>query len=403
MKNSVALSVGDQVFISQYIGDLETEHANAAFRRVAADLPRLYDAPPRVIAADLHPDYLSTQFAQERGCPQPQQPVLRTTVGESARFTDAGTAAAGDSRAPQVIHVQHHIAHVLSCLAENEVELPALGVAWDGTGYGTDGTIWGGEFFLVTEDAVDRVASLRPFRLPGGDAAVKEPRRAALGLLHELTSHRASLLSQVRQKVSRAFSTTELATLESMLAWGVNSPLCSSVGRLFDTVAFLAGLRDRVRFEGQAAMELEFALDGVESGEHYELPLVARDSLFLLDWSPMILAMVDDLRGGALVGEVSIKFHDALVEALVQVALRVGCPRVALSGGCFQNRYLTEHAVTRLRDEGFQPYWHQRVPPNDGGIALGQVVAARRQLKQQEKSCVLQFQEKLNASLATIR
>ncbi len=365
LKNSVALAVGEQVFLSQHIGDLETEPANHAFRRAAEDLPRLYGTRPAVIAADLHPEYLSTKFALER-----RPPARRDSLNDQCAGSETG--------APQIIQVQHHIAHVLSCIAENEVELPALGVAWDGTGYGTDGTIWGGEFFLVTEEAVERVAHLRPFRLPGGDTAVKEPRRAALGLLHEMLGD--SAFSRKELPLADTFSAIELSALKGMLTRNLNSPLCSSVGRLFDAMASLAGMRQTMHFEGQAAMELEFALAGLKTDEAYDLPVIASRSSLTLDWSPMVAGVLADVRGGVSVGQISAKFHNSLAEAIVRVARQVECPRVALSGGCFQNRYLTERAVTRLREEGFQPYWHQRVPTNDGGIALGQVVAARRAL-----------------------
>jgi hydrogenase maturation protein HypF len=370
LKNSIALSVGNQVFISQHIGDLETEQANNAFRRVIADFEKLYDIKPAIIAADLHPDYLSTKFAQEIG-------RAELPLGQDAQ-----------QRVPTKIGVQHHIAHVLSCMAENEIEPPVLGVSWDGTGYGLDGTIWGGEFFLVTDDNIERVAHLRPFRLPGGDAAVKEPRRAAFGVLHELSGCHDNLLSHMRQKVAGMFSPVERAGLESMLKRRINSPLCSSVGRLFDAVASLVNLRQQIRFEGQAAMELEFSLDGVETDEAYELPIADGQSPTasrtthhaprILDWSPMMEAILSDVQSGVSVGTISAKFHNALAESIVAVAKHAGQSRVVLSGGCFQNRYLTERAVYRLQAESFRPYWHQRVPPNDGGIALGQVVAALR-------------------------
>ncbi len=363
LKNAVALSVGSQIFISQHIGDLETEQAYSAFRRVIADFEKLYEAKPQIIAADLHPDYLSTKFAQETG-------RAELPLGQDAQ-----------QRVPTIISVQHHIAHVLSCMAENEIAPPALGVSWDGTGYGTDGTIWGGEFFLVTDDRVERIAHLRPFRLPGGDKAVKEPRRTALGLLHELPSVQSNLLMQVHQKIACAFSPGELATLKTMLAKNLNSPVTTSMGRLFDAVASLINLRQQIRFEGQAAMELEFALDGVETDEHYNLSLVTRHSSLILDWSPMIEAILLDVQQGVSVGIISAKFHNALMEGIVAVAKRAAQERVVLSGGCFQNRYLTERVVRRLQAEGFRPYWHQRVPPNDGGIALGQVVAALRQME----------------------
>jgi hydrogenase maturation protein HypF len=275
-------------------------------------------------------------------------------------------------------------------MAENEIAPPALGVSWDGAGYGLDGTIWGGEFFLVTDETVERIAHLRPFRLPGGDKAVKEPRRTAFGLLYELSGGQDKLMLQVQHEFVRAFSPKELATLKTMLANKLNAPMTTSMGRLFDAVASLINLRQQIRFEGQAAMELEFALDGVETDDVYELPIenadgtadvssrITHHASLVLDWSSMIREILADVERKIPCGIISAKFHNALVEAIVAVAKRVGQNRVALSGGCFQNRYLTERAVRRLQAEGFRPCWHQRVPPNDGGIALGQVVAALR-------------------------
>jgi hydrogenase maturation protein HypF len=349
LKNAVALAVGGNVFLSQHIGDLETAPAEQAFRRVAADLQTLYGAPAEMVAADLHPDYLSSHFAEEW---------------------------AQRSGGPPVMHVQHHIAHVLACLAENETPLPALGVAWDGTGYGTDGTIWGGEFFMVTAGAVERVATLRPFRLPGSNTAVKEPRRAALGMLFEMFGN--MIFEQADLAPVAAFAPGDLALLKTMLNRDLNSPKTSSIGRWFDAVAAIVNLRQTMRFEGQAAMDLEFALAGIATDKFYNLPLVTRHAMCFLDWSPTIGEIVLEARRDVSAGEISAKFHNTLAEVIVSVARRFGVPRVALSGGCFQNRYLLERAVTRLRAERFQPYWHQRVPTNDGGIALGQVMAVRR-------------------------
>jgi hydrogenase maturation protein HypF len=365
LKNAVALSVGNQVFISQHIGDLETEPANTAFRRVIADFEKLYDAKPEIIAADLHPDYLSTKFAKELGVPP--------SGGGSPGPAKAGTPNS-QAGSPRYVGVQHHTAHVLSCMAENEIEPPALGVSWDGTGYGLDGTIWGGEFFQIADKHIERIAYLRPFRLPGGDKAVREPRRAAIGLLRELFGDAAFEMKHLPP--FQDITAVEMSALKGMLRRKLNSPQTSSIGRLFDAVASLANLRQIMRFEGQAAMELEFALDGIETSEHYNLLLITRHPSLVLDWAPMIEAILTDVKRGTVVGEISAKFHNALAEAIVDVAKRVGEKRVALSGGCFQNRYLTERAVRRLQAEGFQPYWHQRVPPNDGGIALGQVIAA---------------------------
>jgi hydrogenase maturation protein HypF len=266
-------------------------------------------------------------------------------------------------------------------MAENELEPPLLGASWDGTGYGLDGTVWGGEFFLVTETSCERVAHFRQFRLPGGDKAVKEPRRVALGLLYEMFGEAAFSMAELAPIAS--FSPADLGLLRTMLARNLNSPLTSSVGRLFDAVASLAGLRQQVRFEGQAAMELEFALEGITAAEAYDVTLrsnhasrITNHVPLLLDWSPMIEAILADLKRGLPTSQISARFHNALAEVIVTVAKQIGQPRVVLSGGCFQNRYLTERAVQRLREAGFRPYWHQRVPPNDGGISLGQVVAA---------------------------
>jgi hydrogenase maturation protein HypF len=357
LKNTIALSVGPQVFLSQHIGDLETDQAFEAFRRVAADFQNLYEVRPEIIVADAHPDYLSTRFAHD-------------LVSGSGRRKEA------EAPVTRLITVQHHAAHVLSCMAENELEPPLLGVSWDGTGYGLDHTVWGGEFFLVTAADCERVAHLRQFRLPGGDRSVKEPRRTALGLLHEMYGDAAFAMADLAPL--RAFLPADLEPLKTMLGRGLNSPLTSSAGRLFDAVAALVGLRQQTRFEGQAAMELEFALEAAPTTDAYELPLRTAHAARILDWAPTIAAIRSDLVRGTAVGTISARFHQALAEAIVAVARETGQKRVVLSGGCFQNRYLTERTVHRLREEGFLPYWHQRVPPNDGGIALGQIVAALR-------------------------
>jgi len=374
LKNSVALAVGENVFISQHIGDLATVPADNAFRRVIADLQKLYETRAETVAADLHPDYLSTKLADElTGGAASPLPAAIVNQGVLTCHESAPRTAR-----PARVNVQHHVAHVLSCIAENEIPLPALGVAWDGTGYGTDGTVWGGEFFLVTREKVERVARLRPFHLPGGDKAVKEPRRVALGLLHELYGDAAFEMTHLAPL--RAIPPVEMITLRGMLQRRFNSPATSSAGRLFDAVASLVNLRQHVRFEGQAAMELEFALGALVTDAHYDLPLVPRPATLRLDWSLMVHSILADAGSGVATSLISAKFHNALAEAVVAVARRFAQARVALSGGCFQNRYLLERTVARLRAESFQPYWHQRVPTNDGGIALGQVFAARNHL-----------------------
>jgi len=387
LKNTVALAVGPQVFLSQHIGDLETEQAHTAFRRVIADFEKLYGTKPQMVAADLHPDYLSTKYAGEIV-------AQALSPGSEAGNPQPADGAMGTSRATRYFGVQHHVAHVLSCMAENELSPPALGISWDGTGYGLDGTIWGGEFFLITDKNVERIAHLRPFPLPGGELAVREPRRSALGLLYE--NFGETIFERKELAPVAAFSKTELANLKTMLGKKLNSPITSSLGRFFDAVASLVDLRQQMHFEGQAAMELEFALHGIKTDEAYSLsiaecrvpiqmtPAVSkseignRKSEIVLDWSTLVKEILADVKHRVPIGKISIKFHNALIEAIIAVAKRVGESRIVLSGGCFQNSYLTCRVVTRLREEKFQPYWHQRVPPNDGGIALGQVVAALR-------------------------
>jgi hydrogenase maturation protein HypF len=341
LKNTVAVAQERQVCLSQHLGDLETASAWESFRRAAADLPRLFDLEPQVVACDAHPDYLSTRFAEALGLP--------------------------------VVRVQHHHAHVLACVAENGLSGPVLGVSWDGTGYGPDGTVWGGEFLRAEGADFRRVAHLRPFRLPGGDRAAREPRRVALGLLHTMLG--ADLFDRPGTSLLGAFTAAELRVLRGALERGVNAPLTSSAGRLFDAVAAIVGLRQVGRFEGQAAMELEFAADGARTDEDYPIPL---DADGVLDWEPMVRAVLDDRNRATPIGTVAAKFHNSLAEAVVAVARRVGEPRVVLTGGCFQNARLLERSVLRLLGAGFEVYWHRQVPPNDGGIALGQVVAAAR-------------------------
>ena len=400
LKNTVALSVGRQVFISQHIGDLETPEAMAAFERVIADFLQMYEATPVAIAHDLHPEYLSTKWAVERRSRFAGAEEQRSR-GEEAHIP----APLGPSSPPLLLAVQHHHAHLAACLAENAATGPALGVTWDGTGYGPDGSIWGGEFLLGGASGFSRVAHLRPFRLLGGDAAVYEPRRVALALLCEMYDDAALELDDLAPV--RAFSASERHLLGRMLARGVNAPVTTSAGRLFDGVAALIGMQQEVNFEGQAAMALEFAADPAERNAYpialvqQEMGAASEDSLLregkvssnapllprplapplILDWQPMVEAILADLRAGVERGVIAARFHGALVEAIVAVARSVGEPRVALTGGCFQNRLLTERAADRLERAGFEVLLHRLVPPNDGGISLGQVAVAAAQLR----------------------
>ncbi len=347
MKNAIAASVGPLVFVSQHVGDLETAQAYEAFKRVTASFRQLYGLNPVAIACDLHPDYLSARFARQDGLP--------------------------------VRPVQHHYAHVLACMAENDLEGNVLGVSWDGSGYGLDGTVWGGEFLRVTATSFERVAHFRTFPLPGGERAIREPRRAALGLLYPILGESVFELGDLAPV--RAFSRQALAVIRQMLARRVNVPLTSSAGRLFDAVAAIAGLRQETQFEGQAAMELEFAVDAVDTAEAYPFRVLEEASVQVVDWEPTVRALLADVGRQVPVGSIAARFHNTMAEVIVNVADRQGEERVVLTGGCFQNRYLTEQAVGRLRAAGFRPYWHQRIPPNDGGIPLGQVMAAFREME----------------------
>ncbi len=340
-KSTIAAAVGSQVFISQHIGDLATEGAYAAFRAVIGAFQSLYEFTPDTIACDLHPDYLSSQHARQSGL--------------------------------RVVAVQHHHAHILACMAENHLRPPVLGIAWDGSGMGSDGTVWGGEFLHVTRTGFRRVAHLRPFRLPGNAKAVREPRRVAMALLYEIFADDAFAFDV---PALRSFSPTELAALQTMLQRRLNAPITTSAGRLFDGIASLLNLRQVASFEGQAAMELEFALADTKEDACYPFVVRPEKDTLIVDWAPAIRALLAEPAVPAALA--SARFHNTLVEMAVDVATRLGEKNVVLSGGCFQNRFLTERMVSRLLDTGYRPYWHQRVPPNDGGIALGQVMAAHR-------------------------
>ncbi len=406
LKNTIALSIENQVFISQHIGDLETVQAMNAFERVIADFLRLYDAEPVAIAHDMHPEYLSSKWAlSEVGDQKSEVGDRRSEIrgrtsetrGQESEFRHEqaeamASIAHGDEhqnrskseiRNPKLIPIQHHHAHLASVLAENQVEGRALGVIWDGTGYGTDGTIWGGEFLLGDAAGFERVAHLRPFRLPGGGAAVKEPRRVAFAMLWEMYGD--TMLEHENLPSLQALDPSERRILSQMLDKEINAPITTSMGRLFDSVAALLDLHQTVSFEGQAAMALEFVADPAIQ-DSYSLffanqPIFdPRPSTSVLNWQPLIEAILTDLKRHVPIPTIAARFHNTLVDAILDVAVAVGESRVALSGGCFQNRMLSERTATRLRENGFEVILHRQVPANDGGISLGQIAIAAAHL-----------------------
>lgn len=327
LKNTIAVALGQQVFLSQHIGDLDTSESREAFKRAIEGLCRLYRFEPKSIACDLHPDYASTQWAMASGLP--------------------------------VVQIQHHHAHVAACAAENGIDTDYLGVAWDGTGLGLDGTIWGGEFFVVTQGRFERVAHLRPFRLPGGEAAIRECSRSAASLVWETRGADAA------QRVAGA-------GIRALLERGINAPSSSSVGRLFDAVACLTGVSDQNRFEGQAAMSLERAIGSIRTKDSYVIE--NRDGIG--DWRPLIEALLADKELYVDAALMSAKFHNALANWILGVAQATELQNVVLSGGVFQNVYLAERCQSLLEEEGFQVFTHHQVPANDGGLSLGQAVLA---------------------------
>lgn len=337
-KNSIALNVENRVFISQHIGDLETVEAFNAFKKTLNSLKNLYDVNIKKVICDLHPDYLSSKYAQTIEMP--------------------------------TLAVQHHFAHMASCLAENEIKGSALGIIWDGTGYGEDGKIWGGEIIHFINNHFKRIGALKNFKLPGGQMAIKEPRRSAIGLLYEIFGEK--LTDRKYLKPVDSFQEKEIGIILQMLQKKLNSPQTSSMGRLFDAVASILGLRQTIAYEGQAAIALEYLACQFETKDSY--PLHVKDNQ--VQWQNCILEILRDLKQNLPKAKIAHKFHNYLVDIIIFFSRSIGESKVVLSGGCFQNRLLTEKAIEALETGGFKPYWHQRIPPNDGGIALGQIFIA---------------------------
>jgi hydrogenase maturation protein HypF len=350
LKNTFCLGKGQQAFVSQHIGDLENVETLASFREGIEHFQRLFDIVPQAIAYDLHPEYLATKYAL-------------------------------DADIPRKIGVQHHHAHIASVLVEHGLTGPVIGVAADGTGYGTDGAIWGCE--LLAADLVDftRLAHLEYVPLPGGEQAVRQPwRMAAVYLAQTYGDDFLDLNIPFARQLDRA----TWRTLAQMSVRGLNSPRASSLGRLFDAVAALVGVRHQVFYEGQAAIELE-AQAGIGAGGRTYPFAIADGAPARLDVRPLIRALVADLQAGAPILEIAGRFHASiallLAEACRRARAQTGLNAVALSGGSFQNRLLLGHLLARLDEAGFQVYINRRVPPNDGGLSLGQAAVAAARLR----------------------
>jgi hydrogenase maturation protein HypF len=356
LKNTFCLIKGRYAILSQHIGDLENYETMQFLQETLARLQHLFRVSPSAVAYDLHPAYWSTRLA------------LASDI-------------------PRKIGVQHHHAHIASCMAENHLRGPVLGVAFDGTGYGTDGKIWGGEFLVADFAGFTRCAHLRYVPLPGGDAAVRQPWRMALSYLRD------SFGQQIPATLLRfpGVSPRQIDLVDAMLAKHLNTVETSSCGRLFDAVAAMLGLASEVTFEGQAAIALEtFAARAASCGplsgdEPYPFAIDTTDPM-VLDLRPTIVAIADDLTNGQPAETIAARFHNTLAAAIVEVCLRIretdGLDSVCLSGGTFQNNFLLRSTISGLRRNSFAVYLHTQVPANDGGIALGQAVIASERLRQ---------------------
>jgi len=343
LKNTFALSRGPYVFVSHHIGDLENMETLLSFEQGIEHFKNLFSIEPKAVAYDLHPEYLSTKYA----------------------LSLAGIPKVG---------VQHHHAHVVSAMAENGLDGEVIGVALDGTGFGDDGTIWGGEFLRADLRDFKRAAHLKQVPMPGGSMAIKEPWRMALAYLFEAFGGRAMDLDWVKRRDPRT-----CGILKRMIEQRVNSPRTSSMGRLFDAVSSLLSIRDTVNYEGQAAIELEMAADA-EVNEEYPFKIQETRRPMIVDPVEMVQGIVQDLISGCPRSFISGKFHRTMARLVVETCRRIrlesGLDRVVLSGGVFQNTLLLEWVLHGLKQAGFEVYTHHLVPTNDGGISLGQAVIA---------------------------
>jgi len=356
LKNTFCLTKGRYAILSQHIGDLENFETMQFFEETLARLEHIFRVSPRAVAYDLHPGYWSTRMALA-------SPIERK------------------------FGVQHHHAHIAGCMAENHLSGPVIGVAFDGTGFGTDGKIWGGEFLVADFAGFTRRAHLRYVPLPGGDAAVRQPWRMALSYLRDAFG------SEIPAGLDRFPGVTDkqIRIVDTMLAKRIQTVETSSCGRLFDAVAAMLGLGSEVTFEGQAAIALETAAARARDRNHDLRPYpyaIDGDDPMVLDLRPTIIAIAQDLSAGRAREEIAVSFHDVLASAIVAMCNRIresdSLDRVCLSGGTFQNLVLLERTIAELRRRGFAAFQHALVPANDGGIALGQAVIANVRLRQAE-------------------
>ena len=342
-KASFCLSRGELAFPCQHIGDLKNMETLAHYEQQIAHFQRLFDVKPRLLVCDRHPDYLSTAYALDRG----------------------------EAESIPVLRVQHHHAHMAACMADNGLEGPVIGLIWDGTGYGDDGTAWGGECLAGGYEGYERLGSLRPIPLIGGDRAVKELDRIAFALLREAGCD------------TSAFENAPL--YDKMLQSGLNCPLSSGMGRLFDGASAILGIKTRASYEGQGAVLLEAAA-AADPGEY---PVLLEGEPLRFDWRPMIRAMADELSAGVPAGVIAARFMNTLVrmgaEQCRLAAEKTGLRDVVLSGGTFQNQYLMHRLPAALAAAGLRPWHHRRVSCNDEGLSLGQLMIASRQYREKEE------------------
>jgi hydrogenase maturation protein HypF len=350
LKNTVCLTKQNKAFLSQHIGDLENAATYDFLRLTVRHLKRILDIQPELIACDLHPDYLSTRYAEEQ--------------------TDI----------PK-IGVQHHHAHIVSCMAEHKLDGEVIGLAFDGTGLGSDHAVWGGEILVASAHRFERVGQLGYVAMPGSTAAIKEPWRMAASYLQDAFG--ADFID-LELPFLNSIDKDKLAVISQMINRGINAPLTSSLGRLFDGVAAICGIRNHVNFEGQAAMELEMqSADSAEAGYEFEWK---QENRIVISAAPIIRGIVADIQNKVSPATIGAKFHLTLIQLFSDVCEELkresGLNRVVLSGGCFQNATLLSGMIRTLQNRKFEVYSHEQVPTNDGGISLGQAVAAAAMYKE---------------------